>query len=68
MPSTDHEPLTLTLFLHKERDDWIVVSDDGERCNACTLPKNRIEIEYTDKPNIIEVTMPEWLALDRELV
>lgn len=54
----------LTLQLHHQTPDAILVSDDGDRDKAKWLPKS--QIEYTEKEKgIVEVTMPEWLAVDK---
>lgn len=32
------------------------------------LPRSQIEIEEGDKPGLIVVTLPEWLAIEKGLV
>lgn len=59
--------IELTLQLHHETDLAIRVSDDGEDKNAVWLPLSKIEI--TRKPrNIVVVTVPEWLAMEKGLI
>ncbi|MGE4442744.1 MAG: hypothetical protein AB7D27_14845 [Desulfomicrobium sp.] len=44
----------------------IIVESDGEKTS---LPKSQIEWdEYASPGEIITVTMPEWLAMDRGLI
>lgn len=57
----------LTLQLHHETDKAILVSDDGEQDNAVWVPKSQVEIERK-KGGLVEVTMPEWLAQEKELI
>lgn len=57
----------LDLQLHQETDKAILVSDDGNRENAVWLPRSQIEIERGPRGGI-SVTLPEWLAIDKELV
>ena len=57
----------ITVQLHQETERAILVSDDGETDNAVWLPKSQVEIAH--KPGgIVEVTLPEWLAIERRLV
>lgn len=70
----------LTLALHAETERAVLVSDDGDAKKSKWLPKSQVEIERTDKfcqfknqvgtkkyPVVI-VTLPEWLAINKELV
>lgn len=43
------------------------MSNNGERKDAKWLPKSQIEIEPMTG-GLFVVTMPEWLAIDKELV
>ena len=67
MSKSDLVDLTLTLKLHAETDRAIRVSDDGEDRNAVWLPKSQIEVGEL-KSGYVEVTLPEWLAIDKGLV
>lgn len=68
MPSSNKSDLVdLTMKLHAETDRAIRVSDDGEDRNAVWLPKSQVEFVMT-KPGYVEVTLPEWLAIDKGLV
>lgn len=59
----------LTLSIHAETALAILVSDDGVEKNAVWVPKSQVEIERL-KPHGNEaiVTMPTWLAHDKELI
>jgi hypothetical protein len=57
----------LTVQVHAETEKAIFVSDDGDSDSAVWLPKSQIEIERK-KGNIVEVTLPEWLAEEKGLV
>ncbi len=57
----------LTLQLHADTSRAILVSDDGDSESGVWLPKSQIEFE-TKAGGIVEVTMPEWLAIERRLV
>lgn len=57
----------LELHLHAETDKAILVSTDGNADNAKWVPKSQCEYEVK-KRNLIVVTMPEYLATDKELV
>lgn len=57
----------LELHLHAETDKAILVSTDGNADDAVWVPKSQCEYEIKKK-NLILVTMPEYLATDKELV
>lgn len=57
----------LTLRLHHETPQAILVSDDGVEKNAVWLPKSQIEYEEK-RGGIVVVTAPEWLPTDKGLV
>lgn len=58
----------ISVQLHQETQRAILVSDDGDLEKAVWLPKS--QVEYVTKPgsDVIEVTLPEWLATERRLV
>lgn len=57
----------ITVQIHVETERAILVSSDGDIENAVWLPLS--QIEFATKPgNIAEVTLPEWLAIERRLV
>lgn len=58
----------ITVQLHQETQRAILVSDDGDLEKTVWLPKS--QVEFAEKPgsDVIEVTLPEWLAIERKLV
>ena len=57
----------VTVQLHQETAKAILVSDDGDSANGVWLAKSLVE--FVEKPGgLVEVTMPEWLAIERRLV
>jgi hypothetical protein len=62
---------TIALPLRVRRDEptdqaILAMRDDGAQV---WLPRSLIEIEYLDQNHrIAEVTTPEWLATDKELI
>jgi hypothetical protein len=59
--------IDVTLQLHHETAKAILVSEDGDRDNAKWLPLSQVEIERKER-GIVIVTMPEWLAMDKDLI
>jgi len=62
--------IDITVQLKHQTDLAILVTDDGT--NAIWLPKSQIEcdvdLDNADVGDTIEVTLPEWLALDKGLI
>lgn len=69
----------LTLALHAETDKAVLVSETGDEKKSKWIPKSQCEVEQTGKycqqngqignrkyPVVI-VTMPEWMAINKEL-
>jgi len=57
--------IDLTLNIHAETEKAIAVSDDGS--TYIWLPKS--QIEYAERgDSIVEVSMPNWLAVEKGLV
>lgn len=57
----------LTMQLHHRTERAILASDDGDKEKAVWLPLSQIEV-LTKENGIVEVTMPEWLAVEKGLV
>ena len=51
-----------------ETDDAILIANPFEDKGEIWLPKSQIEIEYHGHVGSITVTLPEWLAIEKELV
>lgn len=60
--------IELTVQLHGKTDRAIRVSDDGENQNAVWIPKSQIEAQEDLGKGMIEISIPEWLALDKGLI
>jgi hypothetical protein len=56
----------LHMYWHGETAKAIYVSDDGNHVSAVWLPKSKVE--YVREGTHVTVTMPEWLAKDKELI
>jgi len=54
--------------LRQEKPLAVAVTDPAKvACPWVWLPRSQIEIEHISD-NIVTVTMPEWLARDKELI
>jgi len=62
------ELVDLTMRLHHQTDKAVLVSLDGEREHAVWLPKSAVELDFAAQPGLCIVTLPEQLAIDKELV
>lgn len=51
-----------------ETPDAILIANPFEDKDSIWLPKSQIEIEYHGHVGSITVTLPEWLAIEKELV
>lgn len=54
-------------YIHMETEKAVLFSEDDDKDEAVWLPKSQIEIEKL-QGSIVEVTMPEWLAKEKELI
>lgn len=66
--SSSKELIDIVVQLHHETERAVLVSDTGIRDDAVWLPKSQIEYVPGPKPGTIEVTLPEWLAVDKDLI
>ena len=57
----------ITLHLHAETEKAVLVSETGDSKDAIWVPKSQCEIEHK-KGNVVEVTLPEWLATEKGFV
>lgn len=57
----------VSVVLHHETPKAVLVSDDGNRDRGVWLPLSQVEVEHK-KGGVVEVTMPEWLAIEKGLV
>ncbi len=58
----NHDIITLKLAVQHETDKAVMVQNLNDE--KVWLPKSAIEIDEDDK----EIQLPEWLAVDKELV
>lgn len=58
--------IELQLYFHMETEKAVMFSEDGKK--TFFLPKSQIEYCETNKTNIYDVTIPEWLATEKGLV
>ena len=56
----------VTVRLVQQTERAILVNDSDDPDKAVWLPKSQVEFE--ERGDLIEVTMPEWLAIERGLV
>jgi len=59
--------LEFTVFLHRETERAALVSESGREERAFWLPKSRISITPKTE-NIVEISVPEWLAKNKGLI
>lgn len=59
--------IDVTLQLHHETPKAILVSEDGDKAKAVWLPLSQVEVEPKGN-GIVEVTMPNWLAMEKGLI
>lgn len=66
-----HDPVVMTMELLTTTESAICVRD-GDHDEGVWLPRSKVEWERKSpmyrRPMIIEITLPEWLAMDRGLI
>lgn len=58
--------IDIQMTIHHQTDRAILASDDGDRERAVWLPLAQIEVAPGSRGH--DVTMPEWLAVEKGLV
>jgi hypothetical protein len=58
----------LTMQIHIRADRAVLASMTGDKREAVWLPLSQIEINDVTAGQIATITMPEWLATEKELV
>lgn len=61
------DSVTLVMTLHREDGQGLRVSLDGDERTAVVLPKSQVRVE-AGAGRAVRVTMPMWLARDRNLL
>ena len=54
--------------IHHQTAHAIRFSKSGEDSSAVWLPKSLVEVQPLERDGWVEVTMPEWLAMDKGLI
>lgn len=67
MTTTNPKLHDLTMQLHHDTGMAVLVSETGDEKKAVWLPRSQVEVEVI-KGNIVEVTLPEWLAKEKGLI
>ena len=63
---SDLVDISVRVVRDNPRDLAVLVEFNGAKC---WLPRSQIEIEYKDRHKLFAVvTLPEWLAIEKELV
>ena len=62
---TRSDIIDIHVDLHAETGRAVLVSDGGE---PVWLPKSQVEIESSDDGRTHVVSIPEWLAQEKELI
>ncbi|MCF3934325.1 hypothetical protein L1787_12990 [Acuticoccus sp. M5D2P5] len=60
------ELINIIVQIHAITERAVLVSDDGEEAGATWLPLSHIELENRAR-GVAEITLPEWLAIERGL-
>lgn len=68
MVSGQMKLVDLEVVLHQQTDRAVLVSLAGDRTKAKWLPKSAIELERMPDSTHYTLTLPEQLAMDKELV
>lgn len=65
-----NDPCEVSVHLHFRTDAAVLVSDDGVRGNAIWLPLSLITIHDDTglMSGVVEIELPEWLAIKEGLV
>lgn len=67
MASKADRLVDITMVRHTATDKAILASDDGDSDNAVWLPLSVCEVQKI-KEDMVEITMPEWLAKEKGLI
>lgn len=59
--------IDVSMHLHHRTEKAVLVSNNGDREKAIWLPISEIETEMK-RGNLVEVTLPEWLAMEKGLI
>lgn len=60
--------IDIVMKIHVTTARAILASDDGEKKNAVWLPLSQVEVSPHENGDFDVVTLPEWLAKEKELI
>lgn len=60
--------MQITVHLHKDELQSVLVSLDGFEAHGVWLPKSQITIEALGLGNRLSIDIPNWLARDKGMV
>lgn len=67
LDAMSRELVDLLLKLHHKTERAILVSETGEEKKAVWIPLSHCEVELR-RNGMVNVTMPEWMAIEKGLV
>jgi uncharacterized protein YabE (DUF348 family) len=59
--------IDVAMQIHHRTERAILASDDGDEKRAVWIPLSQVEV-LMKSAGVAEVTMPEWLAIEKGLV
>ena len=63
------DPIKITLEILWETDDALKVTDCGDLESNIWVPLSQITLAYdAEVGDTVEITMPEWLAKDKDFI
>lgn len=62
------DPIELNLHYHGMARGALIVSENGDTSKLIYLPISQIEYELNHERTEVEITLPEWLAAEKELI
>lgn len=63
-----NDDVELTLHMHHETDAAYLLSDTGEDDDGAWVPKALVIKIEPVRNDLYNVTMPEWMAIDKEFI
>ena len=60
--------IDLTVKIHGTSEKAILVSDDDNKEGACWVPRSQLESYEEIEGGMAEISIPEWLALDKGFI
>ena len=68
MEARKSDLVDLMMQVHHRTDRAVLASETGDREKAVWLPLSHVEIGRVSAGQIAEITVPEWLALEKGLI